>query len=135
MLSEPGPRFLAAVPVLPVSDQRRAAAFYVEALGFVELLDEAGRGMGILNRDAVQLHLWVADGSAPGAEEHLAGTGSCRIEVAGVDELHRRCAQMGIVHAHGSISDRPWGAREFSVLDPDGNLVTLYEWRPAAQPG
>ena len=44
------PRFLAAVPALAVSDERRAVAFLVDALGFVELTHD-GRGLGILRRD------------------------------------------------------------------------------------
>ena len=88
------PRFLAAVPALAVSDGRRAVAFLQDALGFTELRHE-GRGLGILRRDEVELHVWVADGSAPGAERHLAGSVSCRIEVTGVDELYAHCRELG----------------------------------------
>ena len=119
-------RFLAAVPALPVSDERRAVAFFEEVLGFTELRHQ-GRGLGILRRDAVEVHVWVADGSAPGAERHLAGSGSCRIEVTGVDELHERCRRLGVVHPRAPLQDRWWGTREFGVLDPDNNLVCLYE--------
>jgi catechol 2,3-dioxygenase-like lactoylglutathione lyase family enzyme len=82
-----GPGLLSAVPALPVCDERRAVEFYETVLGFEELRHE-GQGLGILRRDAVELHLWVADGSAPGAERHLAGSASCRFEVTGVDELY-----------------------------------------------
>lgn len=119
-------RFLAAVPALPVSDERAAVAFFERALGFTELRAD-GVGLGILRRDAVELHLWVPDGSAPGAERHLAGTASCRIEVTGVDELHEHCQRLGVVHPSAPLADQPWGTREFGVLDPDHNLVTLYE--------
>jgi uncharacterized glyoxalase superfamily protein PhnB len=122
------PRFLAAVPALAVSDERRAVAFLQDALGFVELTHE-GRGLGIMRRDEVELHVWVADGSAPGAERHLAGTVSCRIEVTGVEQLYRHCQALGVVHPNGPLTDQPWGTREFAVLDPDNNLLTLYERR------
>jgi catechol 2,3-dioxygenase-like lactoylglutathione lyase family enzyme len=120
------PRFLAAVPALPVSDERRAVAFLTEALGMREVQHE-GRGIGFLTRDGVQLQLWVPDGSAPGAERSLAGSVSCRIEVTGIDELHRHCQSLGVVHPNGPLTDQPWGNREFAVLDPDNNLITLYE--------
>ena len=71
------PRFLTAVPALPVSDERAAVRFLQQALGFVEL-EQDGVGLGILRRDDVELHVWVADGSAPGAERSLAGSASCR---------------------------------------------------------
>jgi catechol 2,3-dioxygenase-like lactoylglutathione lyase family enzyme len=121
-------RFLAAVPALPVSDQARAVAFLERALGFTELRHE-GEGLGILRRDDVELHLWVPDGSAPGAERHLAGTASCRIEVTGVDDLHAHCGGLGVVHPNAPLRDEPWGTREFAVLDPDHNLIALYERR------
>ncbi len=119
-------RFLAATPALPVSDERRAVAFYEGVLGFTELR-QGGQGLGILTRDGVEVHLWVADGSAPGAERHLAGTASCRIEVANIGELYEHCVRQAVVHPRAPLQDQAWGTREFGVLDPDNNLITLYE--------
>lgn len=121
--------FLSAVPALPVSDERRAVAFFAEVLEFEELRDADGRGLGILRRDAVEVHLWVADGSAVGAERHLAGSASCRVQVTGVDDLYERCRAAGVVHPAAALADQPWGTREFGVLDPDGNLIRLFERR------
>lgn len=126
------PRFLAAVPALPVSDERRAVRFLTQALGMAEVQHE-GRGIGFLSRDGVQIQLWVPDGSAPGAERYLAGTASCRLEVAGIDELYRHCLALGAVHPNAPLTDQPWGLREFAILDPDNNLITLHE-RATATP-
>lgn len=128
MATSEAPQLLSAVPVLPVSDERRAVAFLEEALGFIELRHE-GRGLGILRRDQVEVHVWVADGSSPGAERYLAGSASCRIEVTGVETLHRHCEQLGIVHPNAPLQERWWGTREFGVLDPDNNLISLFERR------
>lgn len=129
MSSPSNVRFLAAVPALPVSDQRITVRFFEEALGFVELFHE-GEALGILRRDGVEVHLWVADGNAPGAERHLAGSASCRIQVAGVDSLYAHCRRLDVVHPAAELRDQEWGTSEFAVLDPDGNLVTLFEQRP-----
>jgi catechol 2,3-dioxygenase-like lactoylglutathione lyase family enzyme len=123
-----GTAFLAAVPALPVSDERRAVEFWTDVLGFAELHD-GDKGLGILRRDAVEVHVWVADGSAPGAERHLAGSASCRLQVQGLDALYQRCERAGVVHPNAPLADQPWGTREFGVLDPDGNLIGLYERR------
>jgi catechol 2,3-dioxygenase-like lactoylglutathione lyase family enzyme len=32
-----------------------------------------------------------------------------------------------MVHPNATLEDKPWGTREFAVLDPDGNLITFYE--------
>lgn len=119
-------RFLAAVPALPVSDERRTVTFFEDALGFIELRQD-GKGLGILRRDAVEVHLWVPDGRVPGAERYLAGSASCRIEVTEVDELYQHCRRLGVVHPNAALTDQPWGTREFGVLDPDNNLISLYQ--------
>ncbi|MDQ1740824.1 MAG: hypothetical protein QOE53_2476 [Pseudonocardiales bacterium] len=120
------PRFLAAVPALPVSDERRAVEFLTGALGMQELQHE-GRGIGFLRRDQVQIQLWVPDGSASGAERYLAGSASCRVEVTGIDELYRHCLAFGVIHPNAPLQDQAWGTREFAILDPDHNLITLYQ--------
>lgn len=122
------PEFLSAAPALPVSDERRAVAFLEAALGMEELTD-GDAGLGILRRDRVEIHVWVADGRAPGAEAHLAGSASCRVEVTGIAGLHRHCEQLGVVHPNAPLREQPWGTTEFGVLDPDGNLITLVERR------
>ncbi len=122
------PRFLSAVPALPVSDERAAVRFLQDALGFVEL-EQDDVGLGILRRDAVELHVWLADGSAPGAERSLAGSASCRLEVTGVDELYEHCRRLRVVHPRAPLTDQPWGTREFGVLDPDSKLISRYEQR------
>ena len=128
------PRFVAAVPALPVSDEARAVAFFVDVLGFEALTDDDGNPLGIVRRDAVEVHVWVADGSARGAERHLAGSASCRLQVEAVEVLARRCEAAGVVHPAAPLRSTPWGTRELGTLDPDGNLVTLFEPVPAGRP-
>lgn len=133
MTSDPGTaagRFLAAVPALPVSNEQRAVEFLRDALGMTQLVFE-GNGMGICRRDNVEIHVWVADGKAKGAERYLAGSASCRIQLTAIDALHEHCAALGVVHPNGPLRDTRWGTREFDVLDPDGNLITLFEQLPS----
>jgi len=140
-------KLLQAIPALPVRDQERSTAFYRDQLGFTVAFQN--EGFTKLKRDAVEVHLWVAndegrrkrDGTCPvvsGAESFIAGTHSCRIGMTGVDELYRAVQPLGIVHPNGQIENMPWGTREFGVSDPDNNLVTFFEHvqtegRPAAQ--
>jgi uncharacterized protein (TIGR02246 family) len=127
--------FLHAIPALPVRDTAASAAFYRDKLGFV--VRHEASGFAILVRDTVELHLWQAGdnawqgrGGAPvqsGAESFLAGTASCRVQVAGVDTLHAELQPLGILHPNARLADQAWGTREFGVLDPDGNLITFFE--------
>lgn len=137
-------RFRSAVPALPVGDTATAAEFYERTLGLRTVHREAA--VAILVRDEVELHLWAAadrtwqartlpPGATPiesGAESFLAGTGSCRIAVEDIAALYAACEAAQIVHPNGALADKPWGATEFAILDPDGNCVTFTESsRPA----
>jgi len=134
-------KLLLAIPGVPVSDLSVSIAFYRVKLGFALVVQK--KGFAKLQRDAVEIHLWTAcdeswrnrAGSSPvvsGAESFIAGTGGCRIAVDGVDELYRTLLPLGILHGDGALEDTLWGTREFAIVDPDNNLVTFFERRPAA---
>ncbi len=125
--------FLSATPSFAVSDVARTVDFFVRVAD-VELL-HVDDGGALLRRGGVTLALWLADGSARGAEPELAGSVSCAMEVAGVDALYAHCQDLGCVHPNGALKVTHWGTREFAVLDPDGNLVTFWERQvPEAPP-
>lgn len=104
-------KLLSAAPVLPALDVRTSTAFYVEKLGFAVSFDY-GNYVG-MERDGVALHLTLAD-------EHVTGehAGLCVIYVRDIDSLYARCQAQGIVHPNGPLEVKPWGVREFVVLDP-----------------
>jgi catechol 2,3-dioxygenase-like lactoylglutathione lyase family enzyme len=118
--------FQAATPALPVRDVPRAVTFYRERLGFVPLHED--RDFSVLRRDSVEVILWEANQpTVPGAEPHLAGTASCRIQVSGLRELYASCQAQQVIHPNGALTRQPWGVDDFSVLDSDGNLLGFYE--------
>jgi hypothetical protein len=63
-----------------------------------------------------------------GAESFLAGTASCRIEVADVDALFAELEPAGVLHdvSRGGVGATDFGTREFATLDLDGNLLTFF---------
>ena len=133
------------IPALPVRDVRVAAAYYGERFGFdaPHLTDD----FAVLARDDAVLHLWGATDAAwpdradlrerpvcSGAESFLAGTASCRIEVADVDALYTELAAAGVLHPiekGGAPGATDFGTREFATLDTDGNLLTFFRWEDA----
>ena len=130
------PQFLAAVPSLPVTGVQRSVAFFTQILGFTLVHQESE--FAVLEREAVELHLWLAGdthwkgrvGACPvvsGAESFIAGTASCRIQVAGVEELYAELDPQNVVHPNGKLESKAWGDREFAVSDPDRNLITFFE--------
>ena len=125
-----------AIPALPVSNMDDGVIFYRDALGFTVAHQEGG--YAVLARDHIQIHLWAATdeswrtrkGGKPidsGAESFLAGTHSCRIEVESIVELHGELKPKNIMHPNAPLDSKPWGTREFGVLDPYGNMITFFE--------
>jgi catechol 2,3-dioxygenase-like lactoylglutathione lyase family enzyme len=129
------------IPALPVRDVAAAVSFYRERFGF-ESRHETD-DFAVLVRDDAVVHLWASSdedwrtrddfASRPicsGAESFLAGTASCRIEVADVDGLFDELAAAGVLHPVSSegVDTTGFGSREFATLDRDGNLLTFFRW-------
>ncbi|VXB31979.1 VOC family protein [Aeromicrobium sp. 9AM] len=132
--------FSRTVPALPVRDMPAAIAFYETRFGF-DVIHSDG-DFARLNRDDAQVHLWLADDTgwrsrpdfadAPvrsGAEDFIAGTASCRIDVDSADEVFTEMQAAGVLHyTHDDApKDTTWGTREVDTLDLDGNLLTFVE--------
>ena len=129
------------IPALPVRDAAAAVEFYRGRLGFDVLHHDSG--FAVLARDDAVLHLWEASDETwreresldrpirSGAESFIAGTASCRIETAGVDDLYVELAEADVLHpvSRDGVSETDYGTREFATVDLDGNLVTFFEWR------
>ena len=133
-------RLSQTIPALPVRDAAKAVEFYRDRLGF-EVLHHDG-GFAVLGRDDAVLHLWEASDESwrkgvdldqpvrSGAESFIAGTASCRIVVAGVDELYDELSAQDVLHkvSKQGVDDTDFGTREFATVDRDGNLVTFFQW-------
>ena len=118
--------FIRAIPQLAARDVNRAVEFYETQLGFsasLHLEDYA-----ILRRDSAEIHLGKLE--IDPQTNHLR----CRVDVRGIAELYERSRALGIVHASDTLSTKPWGRLEFSVVDLDGNLVTFAEAPAPAAP-
>jgi uncharacterized glyoxalase superfamily protein PhnB len=44
-----------------------------------------------------------------------------------IDELFHELDAQGVVHPNAPLQNKPWGSREFGILDEDGNLITFAE--------
>lgn len=118
---------VSATPVLPSLDIERSVAFYCGKLGF-ERVHASPREYGIVELGPVELHFWFTEDAV------LPKASGCRIQVTGIDGLYSRCQAAGIVHPNGSLAERPWGTREFVILDPDGNCLTFHQSAAAHRP-
>ena len=129
------------IPAMPVRDTAGAVEFYRDRLGFDVLHQD--EGFAVLERDEARVHVWQAGDESwrervalretpvsSGAESFIAGTASCRIMVAGVDDLYAELSAKDVLHpvSREGVSDTDFGTREFATLDQDGNLISFFEW-------
>ena len=114
-------QFISATPALASLDIERSVEFFCSNLGFSKVFCEQG-AYGIVSRGPVHIHFWAC------TDRNIAENTSCRVRVQGVEGMFSTCSDFGIVHPNAPLQTKPWGTKEFAVLDPDGNLITFAEW-------
>ena len=103
------------MPELPLDDVPAGVAYYRDVLGFT--VNYAQHDIGVMDRDKVRVLLIART-------DHHRGIGSCYVYVQNADELHVELVAKG-ANVQGEPVSRPWGLREFPVLDPEGNRITF----------
>lgn len=120
------PRLTRVIPILFVRDVARAAAFYVEKLGFAcDFLHGHPPFYGAVSRDAACLHLRLVhqpNFAAMAARE--GGLILASIEVANVKALFEEFEGRGVGFPQ-RLQRQAWGGLDFHVEDPDGNRISF----------
>ena len=117
--------FIQITPFMHVDDVDRAAAFFVDMLGFelrVRFADYAYVARETVGIRMLQNH--GSDGAPPGNRRRFA----YYIDVRDVDrlyaELKPKLDTLPAGDVHGPV-DQHYGQRELLVLSPDGNLIAF----------
>nr|WP_298104757.1 VOC family protein [uncultured Shinella sp.] len=116
-----------AEPVLYVSDFSVALAFYTQKLGFaVDFAYGEPPFFGVIIRDAARLCLRQVAGPVfvgdIRAREELLSASITLDTAAGLKKLFLDYQAAGVPF-HLPLKTQPWGARNFILRDPDGNLI------------
>lgn len=97
------------------------AHYYVHQLGFSILGDYPD--YLIVAKDNVELHFFLFAGLNP-----AANYGQVYIRVQDIGTWYHSLVEHGVsIHPNGALIIKPWGQKEFSLLDPDNNLLTFGE--------
>ncbi|HEX6597578.1 MAG TPA: VOC family protein [Acidimicrobiales bacterium] len=142
-----GPTEATSIPILPARDIPETLALY-ERLGFTVHYDQANE-YAMARRGAIEVHFVAAPDLDPwGGEAGMAyvrlpdvdrlyeefitsaalplmpGPASeLSFEERTRDELHARWEAGESIARMGQIADKPWGIREFPLLDCNNNLI------------
>jgi catechol 2,3-dioxygenase-like lactoylglutathione lyase family enzyme len=120
------PTLDAVHPVLMSRDVTRSIRFY-ETLGFTLAGQDAPHDpkYARIQRDQVELHLQWHDAKE---WDYPNDRPTYRFVVFDVDGLFKQFRANAGVCEIKSVSDTPWGTREFHVRDPDLNGLQFYRW-------
>ena len=105
-------------PELPAFDLPRSIDYYEGKLGFRTVMAMPEGDYAIVERDGVAIHLFKAGQGT--------GSGSIHVFTEGLDELYLEFERAGARIKQGIVR-KPWGNRDFRVLDDFGNEIKFTE--------
>src|SRR5579863_6415374 len=125
--TSPKATIVGAEPQLFVSDIKKSCEFFLEKLGF-SLIFSYGKPpyYAQVGRDAARLNLrWVERGVIESTIRDREELLSASMTVATAEEIKLLFLefQSAGVTFHQTLKKQPWGAKNFVVKDPDGNLL------------
>lgn len=108
-------------PKLPMRNKAVTKAYYVNQLGFQVYGSADFDGYLMLQKDAIQIHFFEFKGLNP--KENY---GQVYIRTDDIEKLYQSLlAKEVAIHPNGKLQTKDWGQKEFSLLDPDSNLLTF----------
>ena len=108
-------------PKLPMRNKDITREFYVNKLGFQQVGTADFEGYLMVGKDNIQIHFFEFKELDP--KENY---GQVYVRVDGIDEFYQSLlVKKTVIHPNGSLAVKSWGQKEFSLLDPDNNLLTF----------
>jgi hypothetical protein len=106
-------------PKLPMRDKAVTKEFY-EMLGFEQVGGDFDNYL-MVQKDEIQIHFFEFKELNP--KENY---GQVYIRTDDIETLYQSFLENKVtIHPNGNLQTKPWGQREFSILDPDTNLLTF----------
>lgn len=107
-------------PKLPMRDKNVTKDFYINKLGFQEFGNTEFAEYLMVRKDNVQIHFFEFKSLDP--KENY---GQIYIRTNDIEALYQSLLEKKLIHPNGALQRKPWGQKEFAVLDPDNNLLTF----------
>lgn len=108
-------------PKLPMRDKNITKDFYIKKLGFQEFGNADYDFYLMIQKDLVQLHFFEFKELIP-----TENYGQVYLRTDNIEKLYQEFLNNEVaIHPNGSLETKYWGQKEFSILDPDNNLLTF----------
>ncbi|MGJ1431035.1 bleomycin resistance protein [Sphingobacterium spiritivorum] len=106
-------------PKLPMRDKVITQAFYTKELTF-EIIGDYGDYL-MIRKENIEIHFFLFRELDP-----LQNYGQVYIRTDNIEECYQSFLNNNVsIHPNGPLEIKPWGQQEFSILDPDNNLLTF----------
>lgn len=108
-------------PKLPMRDKDATRDFYMNKLGFKVFGTADYDDYLLMEKDQIQIHFFKFEALNP--KENY---GQVYIRTNNIDSYYQSLIENKTkIHPNAPLETKPWGQREFAVLDPDNNLLTF----------
>ena len=108
-------------PKLPMRDKAATREFYINKLGFQDAGSEDYDGYLMVHMDNIEIHFFEFKALNP-----RENYGQVYIRTDDIDGFYQTLLDKKVsIHPNAPLQLKPWGQKEFSLLDPDNNLLTF----------
>ena len=105
-------------PKLPMRNKENTKTYY-QQLGFTISADYGD--YLIIQKDSIEIHFFSFAELDP-----LTNYGQVYIRTNDIDQLYQTVQENKVaIHPNAPLAEKPWGQKEFALLDPDHNLLTF----------
>lgn len=112
---------IAINPKLPMRNKTLTRDFYLNQLGFREFGNADYDEYLMVQKDNIEIHFFEFKELDP--KENY---GQVYIRTDDIDSLYQSLLNNKVpIHPNAPLQIKPWGQKEFSLLDPDNNLLTF----------
>ena len=110
-------------PKLPMRNKKITKEFYLNKLGFSVFGTNDYDGYLMIEKEGIQIHFFEHKNLNP--KENY---GQVYIRTNAISNLYQTYLDNKVfIHPNGHLEMKHWGQKEFSLLDPDSNLLTFGE--------
>lgn len=108
-------------PKLPMRDKAVTRDYYLNMLGFELASNTDYEGYLMVKKDQVELHFFEFKDLDP--KENY---GQVYFRTEDIEAVYQSFLEKKVpIHPAGPLQTKPWGQKEFALLDPDNNLLTF----------
>jgi len=108
-------------PKLPMRNKAITRDFYLNKLDFEEFGSADFEDYLMVQKDSIQIHFFKFN-----ELDTKENYGQVYIRTDDIDKFYQSLLDKKIsIHPNGHLQIKPWGQKEFALLDPDNNLLTF----------